>query len=100
VHINDLIKNNFAGYPDLLSVDIEGLDLAVLQSLDYEAYPVPVICVETCVYSETNVRPKDPAIAEFMVTRGYEIYADTYINTIFVNKHWFYSKSKKATGGN
>jgi len=22
--------------------------------------------------------------------KGYEIYADTYINTIFVNKNWFY----------
>jgi len=92
ININDLIKNNFTTYPDLLSVDIEGLDLEVLRSLDYTKYPVPVICVETCTYSENHIHPKDLNIAEFMITRGYEVYADTYINTIFVYKKWFYSK--------
>jgi FkbM family methyltransferase len=92
ININDLIKNNFATYPHLLSVDIEGLDLEVLKSLDYANYPVPVICVETCTYSENHIRPKDLSIAEFMITNGYEVYADTYINTIFVNKKWFYNK--------
>jgi FkbM family methyltransferase len=91
ININDLVKDNFSTYPDLISIDIEGLDLAVLQSLDYGKYPVPVICVETCTYSENHVRPKDLSIAEFMATKDYEIYADTYINTIFVNKKWFYN---------
>lgn len=90
VTINTLIRTNFSTYPDLISVDIEGLDLAVLKTLDFDAYPVPVICVETCTYSENHIRPKDTAIAEFMLTKGYEVYADTYINTIFVNKKWFY----------
>lgn len=92
IGINDLIKNNFDTYPDLLSIDIEGLDLDVLKSLDYTKYPLPVICVESCTYSENHIRPKDPTIAEFMITKGYEVYADTYINTIFVNKKWFYNK--------
>jgi len=92
IGINELIENNFTTCPDLISIDIEGLDLAVLQSLDYNKYPVPVICVETCTYSENHIRPKDKSIADFMVTKGYEIYADTYINTIFVNKSWFYNK--------
>ncbi len=90
VHINKLVKENFDRYPDFLSLDIEGLDLDVLKSLDYTTYPIPVICVETCMYSENNIRPKDNSIAEFLCQQGYEIYADTYINTIFVNKKWFY----------
>jgi FkbM family methyltransferase len=90
VHINDLIKDNFSTYPDLLNIDIEGLDLDVLRSLDFRKYPIPVICVETCTYSENHVRPKDASIADFMMSMGYEIYADTYINTIFTNKDWFY----------
>jgi FkbM family methyltransferase len=92
VDINKLIKQNFQSYPDLISIDIEGLDLDVLKSLDYARFPVPVICVETCTYSENHIRPKDPSIAEFMKTVGYEVYADTYINTIFVNKSWFYKQ--------
>lgn len=92
ININNLIKDNFKTYPDLISIDIEGLDLDVLKSLDFKQYPVPVICVETCTYSENHIRPKDLSIAEFMLTKGYEIYADTYINTIFVNKKWFNNK--------
>lgn len=89
--INSIIKNNFTTYPDLISIDIEGLDLPVLRTLDFEKYPIPAICVETCIYSENHIRPKDKTIEEFMLTKGYEVYADTYINTIFVNKEWFYS---------
>jgi len=90
VHINTLIEQNFESYPTLLSIDIEGLDLAVLRALDYTRFPIPVLCVETCKYSETHVRPKDTSIAAFLTTRGYEAYADTYVNTLFVNKTWFY----------
>jgi FkbM family methyltransferase len=90
ISINTLIAENFENYPDFLSMDIEGLDLAVLRSLDYKKYPIPVICVETCTYSENHIRPKDRSIAEFVCARGYEIYADTYVNTIFVNREWFY----------
>lgn len=90
IDINRLIAENFPAYPDFLSIDIEGLDLAVLKNLDLVKYPIPVICVETCVYSENYIRPKDNTIVDFLKSQGYEIYGDTYINTIFVNKKWFY----------
>jgi len=92
ITINDLIKDNFSTFPDLLSIDIEGLDLDVLKTLDYVAYPLPVIVVETCTYSDNHIRPKDGSIIDFMLTKDYEVYADTYVNTIFVNKKWFYKK--------
>src|SRR6185437_2572974 len=88
-NINTIISENFSSYPDLISIDIEGWDLKVLQSLDFNRYPIPVICVETCVYSETHIKPKDLSIQQFMESIGYFIYADTYINTIFVNSNWF-----------
>lgn len=91
MHINDIIQANFATYPEVLSIDIEGLDLDVLKSLDFNRYPIPVICVETCVFSENHIRPKDHLIAQFMLSKEYEVYADTYINTIFVSKNWFYN---------
>ena len=90
ININKIIKENFTAFPDFLSIDIEGLDLDVLKSLDFNQYPIPVICVETCTFSENHIRPKDPSIAEFIISKGYEVYADTYINTILVNKNWFY----------
>ncbi len=41
------------------------------------------------------MRPKDYKIFEFMNAKGYVVYADTYINTIFVNKAWFNQGLKK-----
>jgi hypothetical protein len=90
ITINSILRDNFERCPDLLSLDIEGLDLAVLKTIDFGSYPIPVICVETCGYSENHIRPKNGDIATFMGSQGYEVYADTYINTIFVNKAWFY----------
>lgn len=96
IDINSVIKDNFAPYPDLISLDIEGLDLAVLQTLDFAQYPVPVICAETCLYSTTHIRPKNTAIFDFMIAQGYTVYADTYINTIFVKRDWFNRISNRA----
>ncbi len=83
------IASNFKSYPDLLSIDIEGLDYEVLKSLNYDKYPIPIICAETCTYSETHIKPKNKLIAELMLSKGYMIYADTYVNTIFVNEFFY-----------
>lgn len=93
--INEIIAENFDTIPDLLSIDIEGLDLPVLKTLDFDKYPIPIICAETCKYSQNHIKPKDNSISEFMSSKGYFVYADTYINTIFVNSEWFNSVKKK-----
>ena len=92
ISVNNLLNDFFDSVPDLLSIDIEGLDLDVLKSLDFNRFPIRVICCETCSYSENHIRPKNNDIINFMKSKNYEVYADTYINTIFVNKNWFYSK--------
>lgn len=84
-----IIDKHCIRLPDFLSIDIEGLDLAVLKSIDLQKYPIPVICAETCTYSENHIRPKDYSIIEYMLSQGYFVYADTYINTIFVKQDWF-----------
>lgn len=89
--INKIISKYLPRTPDFLSIDIEGLDLAVLKTLDFELYSIPVICAETCLFSETHIKEKDQEIEKFLATKGYFVYADTYINTIFVNKNWFHS---------
>ncbi len=95
VSINQIIADHFDTHPHFLSLDIEGLDLQVLQSLNFNKYPIPVLCVETCTFSNNHIRPKDASVANYLGTVGYEVYADTYINTIFVNKNWFYNWPKQ-----
>ena len=83
--------------PDLVSLDVEGVDYDVLNAFDFVKYPVPVWIVETCEYSENHIKPKITSIIELMQSKGYFIYADTYINTIFVNKNWFDNYQNKSS---
>lgn len=93
LNINHILSTYFDKTPDLLSIDIEGFDLDVIKSIDYLKHPIPVICIESCDYSENHIRPKNHLLAKYLEDKGYNVYADTYINTIFVNKKWFYKHS-------
>jgi FkbM family methyltransferase len=97
VTIENIIKENLNDIlPHLISLDVEGVDYIVLKSFDFKKYPVPVWIVETCEYSENHIKPKVNSIIDLMLSKDYFVYADTYINTIFVNKEWFnnYNVSK------
>jgi len=85
--INDVISSHFGGgAPDFLSVDVEGLDVEIVRSLDLSRFRPVVICVETLTFSETREEVKLVEAAEYLGKNGYFSYADTYINTIFVDK--------------
>lgn len=81
-----VITEHLGRAPDFLSLDVEGLDLAILRSLDFAVHRPKVICVETITYSEQRSGQKIPEIAELMQDNGYFAYADTHINTLFVDR--------------
>ena len=83
ITINSIIEKHFSQCPDFISLDVEGLDLAILKSLDYAKCSPKVICVETLLYGENQRESKNEEIIDFLKGIGYEIYADTYVNTIF-----------------
>ena len=89
-NINAVIDEYFDSYPNFISLDVEGLDLEILQSLNFEKYRPEVICVETISFGYlTNTETKINSIIEFMHQNGYAVYADTHINTIFCRKDLF-----------
>lgn len=95
--INSVIEKNFTSTPNFLSIDVEGWDLEIIKSLDFEKYRPEVICIETITYSEDAQSSKIPEIIDFVKSKGYLNYADTNINTIFVEKDtWNKRKSKKS----
>ena len=75
------------GCPDFLSLDAEGLDLDILQSLpDWPGRPV-VACVEVLACAGVRVEAtRDSAIPELMDRLGYELLADTWVNAVFVDR--------------
>ena len=87
--VNNISDTYFNGdYPDYITIDVEGLDYEVLRTFDFKRNGANVICVETIEYAEGFNGKKDFKIIEFLKENGYLIYADTYINTIFVRNEW------------
>ena len=73
--------------PDLVSLDVEGLDLDILRSIDFSKYRPHAFCVETISYATGDGGgSKSPEIHALMLANGYRLYADTYINSIYVSE--------------
>jgi FkbM family methyltransferase len=88
--INTVIAKYFKPHPNFISLDVEGLDLEILQSLDLKKYRPEVICVETVTFGYlNNTEEKIGSISEFMHANGYFTYADTHVNTIYCRKELF-----------
>ncbi len=82
-NINSVIAEHFKKAPDFLSIDVEGMDLAILQSLNFDLYSPGLICTETITFSTDNTEKKTNDIHLFMESKGYYVFADTHINTLF-----------------
>nr|WP_269278647.1 FkbM family methyltransferase [Oxalobacter aliiformigenes] len=83
--INDIIKQYNNGiFPDLLSIDIEGLDYRVLSSADFSNSFPKVICAEI---TQLN---NDENICELLESRGYIPYTYTIGNIIFVHQSAYF----------
>lgn len=74
---------------DFLSVDVEGLDLEILNSIDFKKNKPKVICVETLEYSERRILKKHTETIDFLKSNKYVVYADTSINTLFARRDLF-----------
>lgn len=90
VSIHRILKEHFGdSAPDFLTVDVEGLDFEIMASIDFEKYRPIVVCIETLTFTEDKSESKVATIADLLKAAGYMVYADTYINTIFVDqKRW------------
>lgn len=102
--INHVISNYFTEYPDFVSIDVEGWDLQILQTLDFEKYNPAVFCVETLCYSNDGSTYRNLLIYDFLESKGYFPYKETYANTIFLNKNlydfYLYQLSVKKSENN
>ena len=81
-----IIKYNNGNFPDFLSLDAEGFDFDILKSINFNHYYPKVICVETISFSKSGKGVKNQELIIFLESKGYFLYADTHINSIFVKK--------------
>jgi FkbM family methyltransferase len=81
-----IVQRYFESAPEFVSLDAEGFDLPILRSIDFGKYRPLVMCVETLTYSKRGEGQKIEEISALMSTAGYMCYADTHINSIYVDE--------------
>jgi FkbM family methyltransferase len=86
VPVNDILRRNFRQVPSFVSLDAEGIDLDILRAFEFAHFRPQVFCVETLSYTENKSERKQTEIIDLMIAQGYWVYADTFINTIFVDR--------------
>ena len=86
IPVNDIMNKYFSPHPNFISVDVEGLDLEIVKSIDFQKYKPEIFCIETLGFIAGNKEIKKNDIIDFFLQHGYFVYADTYINTIFCRK--------------
>lgn len=89
LNVNEVIADYFTECPDLVSIDVEGWDLQILETFDFEHYNPAVFCVETLAYKDDGATYRLTEIHDFFVGKGYFSFAETYANNIFVNRNLY-----------
>lgn len=73
---------------DFMSVDVEGFDLQVLESNDWDAFRPKFVVVE-----DTALDARSSEIVRFMKTRGYDVCAQNVIILDKINEYFFVDRS-------
>lgn len=89
--INSIVSEYSGGkWPDILTIDVEGIDVEVMQSADFSQSKPKIICAETAEYSPIGAGKKREEYIRLIQEKGYYLYADTNLNSIFAeNDFWF-----------
>jgi FkbM family methyltransferase len=83
VNVNEVLARHHGGRtPDFVSLDVEGLELDILRSLDWEKHRPKAVCVETLV---AGTRRQKLEAANFLVEKGYVARGSTFVNTVFLD---------------
>jgi hypothetical protein len=85
MNINAVLGAHFPeGGPDVFSVDTEGLDLAILKSLDFSRFRPKIVCAETAALSNCI----NQEILELLHAKNYSPRGGSFVNTIFLDDHF------------
>ena len=85
--LDEIYEKYFASVPTIVSLDVEGLEMDILKSTNFEKYRPYIFIIETTEYREKiSITNKRNDIIEFMQKNDYVEYAFTGVNSIFIDK--------------
>ena len=92
--VNDLMEQ-LGGAPKILNLDIEGMEMEILRSIDFAKYRPSTMVIEMMPYAkQVGAGKKNGEILRFMQEKAHLEYAFTGINSIFLDKQFY----EKITG--
>ncbi len=83
----NFIFEEMKNFPSFLSIDVEGLDFEILNSLDTQKFRPGLIVAETLTFDPNTGGEKINKIIELMLRKKYKVFADTRLNTIFIDEN-------------
>lgn len=88
ITISDILNKYFDQAPTVLNIDIEGKEMDILKTINFETYRPLIIIIEMIPYQLSLViENKNQSILDFMIKNNYTEYAFTGINSIFLDKN-------------
>lgn len=93
--LTEILKQyNGGAFPDVMSLDVEGKDLEILQSINFGGSIPKLICVEAAEYSPAGAGAKNVRTLDFLKSVGYFEYASTNLNAIMVHEQFWQTTFK------
>ncbi|WP_270406853.1 FkbM family methyltransferase [Paenibacillus timonensis] len=87
ITLPEILDTYFVKGPTILSIDIEGKDIEILQSINFSKYRPLLIVIEMIEYATTLAySTKNEKIKSWLDTNDYDEYAFTGINSIFIDR--------------
>lgn len=74
---------------DFMTIDVEGLDLTVLKSNDWDTYRPRVVLIEDLKKTIEQITKGE--VYEFMNNKNYSFFAKSYNTLFFIDKNWTFN---------
>jgi FkbM family methyltransferase len=87
-----ILKHTKLSNIDFMSVDVEGLDLNVLRSNDWNSFRPKVVLVETF---ENGIEVEKSPIYQYMISIGYTYFCKSVTNAFYLEKDFYKQRFKK-----
>ncbi len=82
LNLNTVIQDHLGRAPDLLSTDVEGLDDAIIRTLDLSRFRPAAICAETV---PTTKAGRLSRTTRYLVSKGYIPRGGSLYNTVYLD---------------
>jgi hypothetical protein len=95
ITVMDIVKEHMKLPPTILNIDIEGKEIEIINSIDFSECRPMFIVAEMISYGVALThKSKNNTLFQLLVENGYEEYAFTGINSIFIDA----KQTKTASG--